>query len=314
VVPDYLNDYLTEYIHHLKSADGETYIYDQLAEWQWQCFVNRRHAAAVNQVNEHLKLAGDFLLRADHLPTTAVGRLDGLVIVSANPGYSEHANGPSHACSTGSTRTRRNGSEHDARMIPGQNGLFCRDIFHEYRKLGRTVRYWSYAQELWRMVFASNKPILHGGARWDRAHEERWALGGLDLVPFHSRKDGVIAKGKLTNKGSLSSVALLASAAEETLKMICRLPSGSTTGDFIRRLILVSSGDGARIVDKIALQGDLQLKSAVFGPHAWRMKLYESKNGSRLVSVPYQVFSRNGPPGFSRERLAESLKLAVLPH
>lgn len=285
-------EYLAAYLARISDANCD--IYGELAEWQYLEFKADRQAAALAELNASLGFAQGsyFHLQPGHLPTTAVGRLDGLVIVSANPGYRETANA----------------LEHKARIdSPEHNQMFCRHIFEAYpQKLNRTVRYWTYALRMWAMEFARKHQTLNSRQLWARAQEEEWEIGGVDLIPFHSSRDGITPLLFKPEGGRLKTIA------KETLAMVCRLPQSINPRRRLgRRVVLVSSKAGARLVCELRREGALDIEKRHFGPPAWKMQLLRASNGTAVMSLPYQVFSRASPPDYTRPRLAELIGQAT---
>lgn len=235
--------YIDEYVDRLRRIRSERDIYEDLARWQEEQFPEYQRGA-INGINTALGLSGPELLRADHLPTTAIGSLRGLVVVSANPGHHELFN------------LREN-----AARLSGGNGDFCRRLFQRYpecvskrrgatdgvafrpEKDGRTIRYWTYAMGLWSLAFGDAASLgLKGYERWKAAVDGQWALGGIDLVPFHSNRDGVTARLGRTEAAQLTKIAI------ETLKMVVALPAERRSGDSMHtRIVLVSSKHGAKL-------------------------------------------------------------------
>lgn len=294
--------YIDEYVDRLRSIRSEREIYEDLARWQEEQFPEQQRGA-VNGINTALGLSGPELLQADHLPTTAIGSLRGLVVVSANPGHHDVFN------------LREN-----AARLSGGNGDFCRQFFQRYpecvskrrdardgvafrpEKDGRTIRYWTYAMGLWSLAFGDAADLgLRGYERWKAAVDGQWALGGVDLLPFHSNRDGVTARLGRTEAAQLTKIAI------ETLKMVVALPVERRSGDSMHtRIVLVSSKHGAKLVEALVATKAVSLRGDFEAP--WGVKLYESDDATRVLVIPYQVFSRAAPRDCTRERLADLLR------
>ncbi|WP_374595200.1 hypothetical protein [Aquabacterium sp.] len=279
--------YLDQYVTQLGDVRGEGDIYGRLSNWQYQAFRDGSQCDALARLNEAFGFKADnpFVLQPNHLPTTAVGRLDGLVIVSANPGFRPTANKVEHCVREKS---------------PVSNADFCRNIFDVYPKHIGTIRYWTYALRMWAMHFTAHRQHLRSRHLWSSAHDEQWEIGGIDLLPFHSSRDGI------TPLLFTPSGEILKRVAKQTLAMVCSMPQcADPARRMYRRVVLVSSKAGARLVNELRDEKVLQMRSQCFGPPDWKMQLLEGRAGSTVISLPYQVFSRGTPPGYSRQILAQ---------
>ena len=279
--------YLLDYIKQLKNVEAEADIYGPVLDWQLKQLNQGVQANCVAQLNQDLGFlpGSPYLLQPAHIPTTAIGSLRGLVVISANPAYDAELNR----------------LEHDAR-VAGDNAAFCRYIFRTYPALlRRTIRYWTQVMGVWRLAFLPMQPHLENGhARWIRAHNEDWAIGGVDLIPFHSSKDGVTPRLGPNGHEQLREVAL------ETLRMVCRLPAEVRDGDHMRgRLVLVASNLGNQLVNRLAANKEvvkIPWANATYG-----MTAYRGANDNLIISVPYQIFSRQ-PGGYTHAAFAAPLR------
>ena len=285
--------YLEKYKTELEGVCVDNDIYTGPVNWQYRAFYDGSQKEALDYLNSSFSFdnCSPYRLRDDHLPTIAVGRLDGLLIVSANPGFKPGANEKEH---------RIRASRADI------NVDFCRYIFDQYPRHIGTVRYWTYALRMWAMHFAKQHQHLRSQELWKKAHEEQWEIGGIDLLPFHSSRDGVTRLMFQTERAMLKQVA------KQTLKTVCSMPvSKSTTNYLRRRVVLVSSKAGARLVEELREEKALKLQCKKFGPPEWKMQLLEGIAGTVVVSLPFQVFSRATPPGYSRTVLAKYIGVAA---
>jgi len=290
-------DYLEDYLQRLRDVQSPDEIYSRLAQWQFDAFNSGQQAQTVENLNLTFKfgLSSPYQLQANHLPTTAVGNLSSLVIVSANPGY----------------RSEVNRLEHKWRMSSAaHNAEFCRSLFDVYPKAlgGSTVRYWSFAIGLWKEAFLNpndERMRLAGRSMWQEAHRSNWSIGGLDLCPFHSSKDGITSRLHLPDAKPLLAIA------EESLRLICRMPQSRSLDNIVpRRLILVASARGQKLVGGLAEEGTLKLVDAAFGPPQWKLMLWEGTHGNLVLSTSYQLLSRM-PRGCKRIDLARLIRQAV---
>lgn len=270
--------YLQEYADLLDSVQIEEDVYGRIMSWQWAQWP-RRQAEVVADLNNSLGLKGLHQLRPDHLPTTAVGRLNGLVFVSANPGYGAG-----------------NGAEQDFRVLNAEsNRRFCEQMFEELPSKTRTTApYWTSALGVARYAFDPSGEPLHGLSRWKAAVKQCWQIGGADLIPFHSSRDGILPNLDRPGFESLRRVALA------TLAMICRLPGASTSPGVVpRRLVVVASPTGARFVQQMTTEGCLKAQPYLEASAPWdRLRLYQGPNGTRVLTIPNQVLCGGRPAGF----------------
>lgn len=297
--------YLQDYIKALDEINCEDQIYGDLANWQYDEVTKGRQQSAAQEINAVLRLPAEQQLRGDHPATTAVGRLDGLIIISANPGYTKE----------------RNQLEAQYRLeSPTRNALLCRHLFGTYpnavRKIGsaegrnrRTAAYWTKALKIYqRAMRAGDEPGDDAPSLkyWDSAAASAeakvpdWVLGGVDLFPLHSNKDGV--SSKMVGDGQHP---LLREVGRSTLRMLLRLPP-PINSPFARRVLLVSSSAGAQLVKDLghAIVGDWD----DVGPQAWRMQIAEAGPTAVIVTIPYQVFAFSFPKDWDREVFAHEIR------
>lgn len=295
--------YLLDYIDAVNNIRCEDHIYGELANWQYCENMSGRQSRAAQGINQKLNFRVRTTLRGDHPATTAVGRLDGLVIISSNPGF-----------------TWRNELEAAYRQIsPANNALLCRRLFGTYpnvvRKAGsvegrnrRTVAYWTKALKIYQLAMR-NKDVPGNDAPslryWDlaanAAEDEApdWVLGGVDLFPLHSNQDGVsenmVANGQYN---------LLREVGFSTLRMLLRLPR-PVNSPFAKRVLLVSSSAGAKLVRELG--HDIVGKWRDVGPVMWHMQIARAGEHAVILSIPYQVFSFSFPRGWDRNRFAQEI-------
>jgi hypothetical protein len=249
-------------------------VFNKLSTWS---FNNRSEVAkVVKDLNESLCLRESAVFR-DHILTTAVGDLSGLLFVSANPGWS----------------ASKNAKEDRFRSSDVNNNYkFCVDFFRTFRTEVGANAWWSRALSLSHMVITRNISPVSPKTRWDWA-QNGVAVGNIDLIPFHSTADKF---GLLSSSSPASKV--MRSIATSTLEMALRIKPTP-------RLIFVGSALGAPIADKLCEE---------LGMHFWsapstgvrqfdRLRRYvHPETGSKVMTFPYQPFagfaSKNLPPGF----------------
>lgn len=287
--------YLDAYNKQLGAA-GRTGTLARLFNWQHREFY-RSQARAVADLNQALGYAaGDpTYLQPNHLPTTAVGSMDGLVIVAANPGFNALINPHEHAARITS---------------PTANYDFCRNLFSAYPKaLNRTIRFWSFALGLYAEAFHGGPPQIHGRARWYEASgPDPWLIGGVELLPFHSSRDAIT--GAFGSAHPAPHMRALEATARASLEMTCAMPlKGSVR--LTRRVAIVASKGGDALVRQMASEPTPSLTALPAGTKdaQWSLTRWLHHSDRTIVlSLPYQLFSRAAPAGFRRGTLAEIIR------
>jgi hypothetical protein len=264
-------DYLDSYVQQLDLVRTPADVYGRLSDWH----VDTRQAlaAAVEDINASLHLAGPYALQT-HMATTAIGRLDGeIVVVSANPGFSAGPNALEDAY-------RGQGA--------AQNRAFSEGFFSEYPRVCATYSpYWRMVMRLYEH-YAGEAAAPDTPALWARM-ADRPQIGGIDLLPFHSTKDGITPF--LMGPGADPHLRRVALA---TLAMAIRLSPG---------VLLVTSRPGQTLIASLFAQQDPDqphVQARVLAPDAaWPapyhlIQAWEATvpgGATRIVSFPYQVFS-----------------------
>ena len=289
--------YLDEFLQQISTSRTDEDVLGRLSRWQFE----RRgdQVNAIDTLNAQLGYGqtDDRRLQPSHLPTTAIGRLDGLVVVSANPGYNADRNGLENALRS----TSADGNE-----------AFCKDFFSRYPEVvNSTSKYWTWVLGLWKEAFLEPDDPRHavrGRALWALAHREQWPVGGIDLIPFNSSKDGITARLHELQDGRWLQLA------KATLLMACRIRSGAAPGHpSKRRIVLVASSRGDAMVREVASEGGLQPVEMPPDWHAalrmsvWRALPSVESPDTLVLSLPFQYITRM-PKGFRREHLASALR------
>jgi hypothetical protein len=254
----------------------------------WQVETLPQWQAVCADLNASLGLQGDTQLLA-HIPTTYVGSLAGLVVVAANPGWN----------------SRRNRLEHEGRRVSVEhNRAFVRDFFWHYPQVtSGTSGWWTRVLRLKGQARGDAAAMgLPGHELWRHVHISRWAVGGLDLVPFHSARDGVTP---VMMRAESEPAQLLREVALQTLRMCLRLKP---------RLLLIASKSGAELF--ASLKGELGKMQhqplAAQKSNLWfDADLYRAA-GTRILVLPRQVFSGRciAPRGYDLSGVASLLRMA----
>jgi hypothetical protein len=278
--------YLQRYCDKLASINDAVAADAVLPAWQVETLPQWQ--AVCTDLNASLGLEGDTAL-LPHIPTSYVGSLAGLVVAAANPGWS----------------ARRNRLEHDGRRISVErNRAFVRDFFWHYPHVtGGTSGWWTRVLRLNGQARRDALGMqLRGRELWRHAHTSRWAVGGLDLVPFHSVRDGITP---LLMRAETDAAQLLREVALQSLRMCLRLKP---------RLLLIASKSGAELFD--SLKGGLgtlqhQQFTAKRSSLWFDADLYRAA-GTRILVLPRQVFSGRciAPRGSDLSGVASLLRTA----
>lgn len=283
-----LLDFLSGYISCLRQVTTAEDAYSILPCWQsanadlWEGLCPRLNAA--------LGLQG-LVAFVGHIPTTLVGRLDGWVLVAANPGWNPQANAAENGF-------RRESEQH--------NAAFAGGFFGRYPAItGTTNSTWSRVLKMrGRATHVHNIDRLGGKRLWARASEEGWPVGGVDLVPFHSARDGITPL--LLNPLNETAQTMRAIALE-TLLMTLRVNP---------QMLIVASEAGLGLVEHLASTEQLVEHQVRAYTRAHTGLWFDVKHyafqpsAGTVLALSRQVFSGNSriPRG---RRLQELLPLLV---
>ena len=219
----------------------------------------------IEDVNKELGLTGDCELKPD-LPCISIGSTEGLLILSANPGWD---------CSSNKT-------ENDyCRESCLQYCSFMEGFFHYYPiVLKRKNRWWSKP-----MSFMQLLPTGREGFRQNGSSSEKWAnahlskqIGGWELFPFHSKSDGVTPLA-LSKHGP----QWLKDCMQESLLAAFRLSP---------KVMLVASKTGCALTRNL-LSSSVQWCERQLGSGNKKTSLYYCKNltFTEIIAIPHQIFS-----------------------
>ena len=190
-------------------------------------------------LNQELGVEGDPARRfQSDVPLLGLGGWRGLVLMSANPGWRDEAVDP------------RNKKEDEYRRTSAQHcKQFTREFFEIHREvLGERLRFWSRPISLlgpliggWERIrsaagMTGSGPPKTTAERWSLAHRSR-LLGGWELLPWHSAKDGF-------SSGVIGPDArpLVRKLCEESLRAAVRAQP---------EVLLVASSAGYRLVTTV---------------------------------------------------------------
>ena len=264
-------DYLDRYIQELDRVQKEEDVYSRLSDWH--VATRQDLAAAVEDINRSLRLKDKYLLQA-HIATTAIGKLSGgIVVVSANPGFSAGPNALEDAYRCRGTQ---------------ENRAFCEHFFSEYpRECGAYSPYWRMVMRL-HEFYAGEAPAPDTRALWEQMAASP-AIGGIDLLPFHSTKDGItrFLMGPRADP-HLRRVAVAALAMAIRLSPKALLITSRPGQSLIASLLANRDPHGPQFEVR-ALAPDPAWPAPWHLIQAWDVALPGGK--TKIVSFPYQVFS-----------------------
>jgi len=173
-VNEFVNDFVCR-IDQINTREDLRALYD----WIWD---NKdKVATTAAALNAELNLDGDKELKPD-LPCLSVGSTEGLVVLAANPGWKAELNAKEDAY------CRRSREEYVDMMF----GFFHR---HPIVRDGEYARWWTRAMKWMVLLPGWNEGDCPNptAARWEHIHNTG-RLGGWELFPWHSSKDGLTSK------------------------------------------------------------------------------------------------------------------------
>lgn len=265
---------LEDYIAQLDTVHTPADLNAQHADWLYE---HRNEVPeAIAELNHEMGFVGAGLFRP-HIMTTSVGDARGLLFVSANPGWSEVANG----------------LENDFRCTsPENNREFCAGFFNIFRREVGANRWWSRALLLAHLVNVgppeADAPIIAPRIRWKWAQDggSEAAVANVDLIPFHSTGDQF---GHLQGNNLNNAQIRLLEVARATLQMVLRF-------DPPPRLTFVGSALGAPLADGLCQElGMLEIATPQedINDEIWSLihRWVHPVSGAKVITFPFQVFA-----------------------
>jgi hypothetical protein len=252
-----MNAFIYELTEKLRLIYSET---DLTTFYQWLHSKQAEVAESATDMNRLLGLSGETLLQPD-LPCLSVGSLKGLVILAANPGWSEKANALEDA--------------------------YCRasaeqyiDILLNFFKthptvVGERVRWWSGPIGFYNELFdgKSDSTSMNSTEKWKTVGDERM-LGGWELFPWHSSKDGISAQ--------IQKTPWLHSLAKESIQALLRVNP---------KAILVASKAGYDLIRHDLLRNIDWLDSTVGSKTKLAISYAKLDSGTEIIAVQRQIFA-----------------------
>lgn len=257
------NNYSHHYLQALARCGSHTDI-PGLYEWFWQSR-DVQHTI-IDHINHSLELESPCLLQYD-LPTISVGNTSMHVVVMANPGWHHVYN--------------RLEDRHKRVSLSSYYG-FVRDFFRMYPLVTNNRNTtWTSALGFLGQLYdcdLSDLCLADGRTRWEIAHDVD-KVGGWDLFPFHSSRDGISC---LNNPPEWMQSWLMSS-------LDCLFKHQP-------RSVIIASKSGAMIMlDKLRnVQCDIKTVSI---PNHFSV-FYAKYNSTDVIIIPRQIFSNGRHPGY----------------
>jgi hypothetical protein len=289
-------EYLEAYSAQLDLVQNVEQLYGDLLNWQWaqhtldgQWVQDTLGCQAQNELNNEFfaaQNAAQLRLRWENPPTTAVGGFNGIVTVAANPGFDDELG---------------NAAEIQIRATPDGNRAFCESFF-DAENAGQLTHEISWWQSVARFCHAALEVVqpLPIDDLWEWAAATH-CVGGVDLVPFHSARDGVTPLIRNTPRIDNHRANIkwaLRSAGKSTFRMVLRLKP---------KVIFVASAAGTEIAEEVledlpdVISEHLLCSSATsdWGHELSYRLRWHQVGETHVVTMPHQLFS--GQAGIIRK-------------
>lgn len=270
-----MTDFIKEMQHKIDAINSVNDVSD-IHRWFWN---NQKEVADTAEViNRSLGLNGDTELKPD-LPCLAVGALNNLVIMAANPGWGSQIN-----------------EREDAYGREGIENYL--DITRNYfaatpRVVGRCTMWWSRAISFIKLIpgqeryFEEANPF-NGRDRWSKVHTDG-LIGGWELFPWHSSSDG------LTHR--VNDLPWLRNFYDSSINAILRIKP---------RILFVVSKTGHDLIRDV-LKSDLRWKDFEIGnARHYKGSYTRSDNGAEIITFRGQLFS-NLPRDFTNADMIQKI-------
>ncbi len=252
-----MNLFITKFIDKIKHINSED---DLKSLYQWLHTKQSEIAESAAEMNKAIGLCGETLLQPD-LPCLSVGSLKGLVVLAANPGWSEKAN-----------------SFEDA---------YCRASSEQYidillnffkihpKVVGERVRWWSGPIGFYNELYdeKSKFTAMTSAEKWNAVSDERM-LGGWELFPWHSSKDGISAQ--------IHTTPWLHELAKESIRALLRASP---------KAILVASKAGYDLIRNDLLENIKWLDSTIGDKTRVAISYARLDSGTEIIAIQRQIFA-----------------------
>ena len=253
-----MNNFIEEYISKLRMLSDENDV-KLLYRWFWDHQVEVARTARL--INLELELTGEIELQPD-LPCFVIGGMKGLLILSANPGWDQELNALEEAY------CRRSPETYLDLML---------NFFRTHPVVvGKRIRWWTSALSMVQLLcnWESRFGVHSGSAKWERAHSTE-LIGGWELFPFHSSKDGL--------SGRITEVDWLKACALESVRACIRLQP---------EILFVASRQGFELLRELLLPHEPWQDGYVgTGSLRTRVAYFKQSNGTEVIGISRQIFA-----------------------
>lgn len=252
-----MNTFLRQFLRRLRDITTYDDVYN-LYGWIWDHKGDLEES--VGCINKECKLEGNEGLKPD-LPCITVGGVNGVLLVSANPGWSPELN--------------------------EKEELYCQQSKQQYMELmsrffvrhpevvGRRIGWWANALDCIKLLknWESRFGLHKGQRRWERADETR-LIGGWELLPFHSSSDGM--------SRNISKHEWLLECASASVNAALRLKP---------EVLFVASKHGSELVHDSLLAGN-RWKEVTIGTGHFETRLaYSRLEDTEVILLYRQMFA-----------------------
>jgi hypothetical protein len=268
-----MNFFFYDFTRKLQQVSTET---ELRALYRWIYTKQTEVSDTAVQINQLLKLDGAFALQPD-LPCISVGSTKGFVVLAANPGW---------ICEINMLEDSYCRQSSDAY----ENFIF--NFFNAYPSVtGGYSKWWNNALSKAAKILFNGDTLLSGSgpARWASAYRNK-CVGGWELFPWHSSKDGIST--------SIDKHDWLHDFANASINTLFRLNPEA---------IFVASKTGYELI-RFGLMKDLNWKDARLGNKKGAAISYAKlESGTEVIAIGIQLFA-NVHRDFKDEEMYSTLR------
>jgi len=254
-----MNKFIDEYIEKLKNINNDEDL-KNIYFWLWE--KQNEITESALEINKSLELKGEYELKTD-LPCITVGGRQGLLILSANPGWTEKYNKKENEyCKTS----------------PDKYVDLMFNFFEKHPNVvGISSRWWSNAMSMVEILDGHRNFFkgLNREKKWGKVHETKM-VGGWELFPFHSSKDGISSK-----------------IDDHNWLKICAIESINAAIRLSPKVLFIASKQGYKLVRNVLCSDLTGWKDGVVSREGDKaaLSLYENQNGTEIIAISRQIFT-----------------------
>jgi hypothetical protein len=268
-----MNEFIGALVSRLKTISTQNDV-RSLYDWLWEN--QSAIATTASQINKSLGLQDPYDLQSD-LPCLTIGSLSGLLLLSANPGWKPDRNIKENSY------CQRSCEAYADMMF---------NFFNTYpREIGQRGRWWTQPMSFISMLRGQeeiHEKLGSGARRWQFIHESR-QLGGWELFPWHSKKDGLT--------GRVNDFPWLREFFVESIRTAIRIQP---------QMLMVASKVGWHLIrnEIPELDGwhDFRLGSKI----PVQASYLQTVSGTEIVALNRQIFS--APRDFLNQELFQKIR------